>query len=53
MMNAIYSKRRFVKFENPLRSLGNFRDYLKLVQYMPLPLLTNMTSGSRVKNYLS
>ena len=29
-MNAIYSKRRFVNLKNPLRTLVNFREYLKL-----------------------
>ena len=30
MMNAMYSKRRFVNLKNPLSSLVNFREYLKL-----------------------
>ena len=30
MMNAMYSKRRFVNLKNPLRTLVDFGEYLKL-----------------------
>jgi hypothetical protein len=41
-MESMHSKRRFVNLKNPLRTLINFREYLKLWRFGELhPILSD------------